>query len=239
MLRALGKASARAGKRLYQMYLKPLDMFEEIRAAPDASGAALLLVAAFTAQTLTAAAVFSGVAIRSAKGEISLFANFISNIAAYVSIRGATLFVFWFILFIIFWFIMYALGSRVEGFVVFSATGYILSSQLATFLAILLIYVAAANRLPRIVLVSEPGVYPQYVALTAHLYRIDSLSPAVPVQLLLDALGYFGTVWNIVLTALMFKVVGNLSWKRTITGSAAATAVSWLLASIFRLAGML
>jgi len=238
-LRALGKASARAGKRLYQMYLRPLDMFEEIRAAPDASGAALLLVAAFIAQTLTAAAVFSGVAIRSTKGETSLFASFISNIAAYVSIRGAALFVFWFILFIVFWFIMYALGSRVEGFVVFSATGYILSSQLATFLATFLIYVAAASHLPSLVLVSVPGVYPQYVALTAHLYRIDSLSSGVPVQLLLDALGYFGTVWNIVLTALMFKVVGDLGWKRTIIGSAAATTVSWFLASIFRLAGML
>ncbi len=93
--------------------------------------------------------------------------------------------------------------------------------------------------MPSVVLVSVPGEYPQYVALTAHLYRIEFLSPGVPVQLLLDALGYFGTVWNIVLTALMFKVVGDLNWKRTIIGSAAATAVSWLLASIFRLAGML
>ena len=237
LLRGLGRASARAGRRLYQMYLKPVDMFEEIKAAPDASGAALLLTAAFAAQTAVAAAALSGVAVSSAKGTASLLESFLSNLAAYVSIRGAALFVFWFILFIVFWFVMYLFGSRVEGFTVFSATGYILSSQLATFLATLAVYVAAARSVPSVVLVSEIGVYPQYAMLAAHLFRLESLHPLTP--LLLDAIRYFGTAWNIVLTALMFKVVGDLSWGRAGAGTAIATVASWLLASIFRVAGML
>ena len=238
LLRGLGRAFAKAGRRLYQMYLRPVDMFEEIKVSPDASGAALLLAAALAIQTAVAAAALLGVVIAGSAGvSASLLEGFLSNLMAYVSIRGATLFVLWFILFIVFWFVMYALGSRVEGFTVFSATGYVLSSQFATFLATLAIYAVAAQNIPSLVLVSVSGAYPQYVMLAAHLLRLESLHPAVP--LLLDAIGYFGTAWNIVLTALMFKIVGDLSWKRASAGTAAAVGVSWVLASIFRLAGML
>jgi len=219
------------------MYLRPMDMFEEVKAEPDASGAALLLIAAFAAQTAVAAAVFSGIFVSSAGSSISLLEGFFSNLTVYVSVRGAALFVFWFILFIVFWFVMYLFGSRVEGFTVFSATGYILSSQLATFLATFAVYIAASRSIPALVLVGVAGTYPQYVMLAAHFFRLESLHPAVPV--LLDAIGYFGTAWNVMLTALMFKVIGDLNWKRASAGTAIAVGASWLLARVFRMAGML
>lgn len=237
--RALGAALKRAGRRLYQMYLKPVEMFEEIKVAPDASGAALLLAVAFAIQTAAAAAAVAGITISSPQGSTNLLESFTATLAAYVAIRGASLFVFWFILFIIFWFIMYALGSRIEGFTVFSATGYMLSSQLVTFLVTLLTYVAAASGCPSVVVATGRGVYPQYAMLATLLYRLSMLPFAAPAQLLFEAVRYFGTIWNAVLVALMFKVLGDLNWKRAGLGAAAAIAVSWLLASLFRAAGML
>lgn len=223
------------------MYLKPLELFYEVRLMPDASGPALLLVITFVLQTAIAAQLTRGVYLVSGGLRESLLDRFYTNLAALVSIRAATLFVFWFILFIIYWFIIYIMGSRIEGFTVFSATGYVLSSQLLTFATYVTIYTLASKRTPTVDLVNPPGVYPQMLAWTAYMFRLEEASKGLAIQLtyLLDAVSYFGTVWNVVLTVLLFRILGGLSWKRVVIGSAVALLASWILASIFRAAGML
>lgn len=239
--RFLAQTSMRAARRASLLYLKPFDLFEEVKLMPDASGPALLIVVNFALQTLISVQLVRGVYVTSSRSSESLLEKFYANLPAYVSIRAATLFVFWFILFIVFWFIMYMLGSRVEGFVVFSASGYILSAQLITFAVYVVAYTVAYAALPTIELVSIRGTYPQLLAWTAYMYRLDKASSGLGISLnyTLDAASYFGSLWNVLLTALMFKIVGGLSWKRTIAGSSIAVVVSWLLASIFRAAGML
>ncbi|MEM4501723.1 MAG: hypothetical protein QW512_06300 [Thermofilaceae archaeon] len=241
LARAFAKALARAGRRTAQMYLEPFKLVEEVKFSPDASGPAILLSITFAIQTLIAAQLVTGVTIVTNGTRESLLDMFYSNIAGYVSMRAATLFVFWFILFVIYWFIMYLFGSRIEGFTVFSATGYILSSQLLAFSVYFASYVIASRIVPAVELVSQPGAYPRLLALTAYLYRLDLTSShiGIPLRYLLDAMSYFGTIWNMVLTLLTFKIIGDLSWKKSIAGTAAAMTVSWLLASLFRAAGML
>lgn len=241
LARFSAQTSGRAGRRAYQLYLKPFELFEEVRLTPDASGPALLIVVNFILQTLISLQLVRGVHVTSSNASEALLERFYANLPAYVSIRAATLFVFWFILFIIFWFIMYMLGSRVEGFIVFSASGYILSAQMITFATYVVVYTIAYAAVPTINLVSIRGAYPQLLAWTAYMYRLDEASSSLGVSLnyILDVASYFGTVWNILLTALMFKIVGGISWKRAIAGSSIAVVVSWLLASIFRAAGML
>lgn len=239
--RSFAKALLRAGRRAFQMYLKPFELFEEVKLSPDASGPAILLAITFAMQTIIAAQLVTGVTIVTDGSRESLLEMFYSNITGYVSMRAATLFVFWFILFIVFWFVLYVLGSRVEGFTVFSAVGYILSSQLLVFSVYLVIYILASQAAPVIDLVNRPGEYPQLLALTAFLYRLEaaSMHTGVPLQHILSALSYFGTVWNIILTLLAFRIIGGLSWRKSILGAAAAIAISWILASVFRAAGML
>ncbi|MCS7104925.1 MAG: hypothetical protein NZ954_05095 [Thermofilaceae archaeon] len=216
-------------------------MLEEIKHSPDASSPSLLLALTFTIQTLTAAALLMGVSIETGNEEVHLINGFYSNILTYIAIRIASLFVFWFILFIIFWFVMYILGSRIEGFTVFSAAGYILSSQLIVFSVFLAIYLYAAQTLQGVKLMSITGTYPRFTAWIAHLYRLDAGSEkaGLPLSIILDLFEYFGTVWNAILTLLMFRVVGDLSWKRACAGAAVAIMISWILASVFKAAGML
>lgn len=238
---AFAKALVRAGQRTFQIYLEPFELFKEVKFLPDASGPAILLTITFAIQTITAAQLVAGIAVVTDGSRELLLDRFYSNIAGYVSIRAVTLFVFWFILYIVFWFIMYILGSKVEGFTVFSATGYILSSQLLVFSVYLISYIVASQAAPMIDLVSRPGAYPQLLALTALLFRLDaaSVNTGIPLQYILNSINYFGTVWNILLTLLAFRVVGSLSWRKSILGVVAATAISWTIASIFRAAGML
>ena len=235
-------ACKRAARRAYQMYFKPLDMFEEIRVAPDALGPGILLVIAFSVQTAIVAALLAKILLITPEGKVvDLLANFYNNVLAYVAIRGATLFSTWFIFFIIFWFIMYLLGSRIEGFTVFSATGYVLSSQLFTFSAVFVAYAWTASITPTITLRTVEGVYPKYQTLTAYLYRFDIAGEilGVPLERLVDGIEYFGSVWNALLTILMFKIVGDLDWKKAVAGGTAGAVAAWVLASIFRAAGML
>lgn len=238
---SIARASLRANRRIYQLYLKPLDMLEEIKKSPDASSPSLLLALTFAIQTLTAAALLKGVSIETGNEEIYLINGFYSNILTYIAIRIASLFVFWFILFIIFWLVMYVLGSRIEGFTVFSAAGYILSSQLIVFSTFLVVYLYTAQALQNVKLVSITGAYPRFTAWIGHLYRLDAGAEkaGLPLSIILDLFEYFGTVWSATLTLLMFRVVGDLSWKRACVGAAVAISASWILASIFKAAGML
>lgn len=239
--RALTKALLRAGRRTVQMYFEPFELIEEIKLSPDASGPAILLTIAFMIQTLVAAQLVAGVTIVTNGSRESLLDMFYSNLAGYVSMRAATLFVFWFILFVIYWFIMYVLGSRTEGFTVFSAIGYILSSQLLTFSVYLAIYVFATQAIPAIDLVRQRGAYPRLLALTAYLYRLDLASTYIniPLRYVLDAVNYFGTLWSVILTFVTFRMIGDLNWEKSIAGTAAAMGASWILASLFRAVGML
>jgi len=238
-----GKAALRrAGRRLYQVYLRPVRLMEEVRENPDASAPAILIAIGFTLQTLIVCALLFGVklSIQSAP-PVDLLSGFYSNLPTYIVLRGVSLFAVWFILFIIYWFIMYILGSRVEGFTVFSAVGYTLSCQILTFAAVLAIYSVAASMTPSITLVGVRGVYPQLFSLAAHRYRLDVESSAigVPVQGLIEGFEYFGSIWSTLLTLLTFKVVGELPWKKAVGGGLAAAAAAWLIAGIFRIAGLI
>ncbi len=240
--RKVYKVSLRAAQRLYQIYFEPIELFEEVKRDPDASSSGMLIILSFFIQTLIAAALLAGVYIRSPSGvTTNLVSGFYSNLLPYVSIRVAALIATWFIFFAVFWLIMYLLGARIEGFVVFSATGYTLSSRFITFLVTLFIYMVAIRISPQLTLVSIQGFYPKFHSLAAHLFRVQYAGHAVglPTQLLIDAIDYFGGLWSLLLTILMFKVVGELNWKRSILGGAVGALATWFIALIFRAAGML
>lgn len=236
------EAAKRAGHRLYQVYIRPVRLMEEVRESPDASAPAILIAVGFTLQTLIIYALLSGVKL-SLHGArpIDLLSGFYANLPTYVVLRGVSLFAVWFILFVIYWFVMYVLGSRVEGFTVFSAVGYTLSCQLLMFAATLAMYAAAASMTPSITLVSVRGAYPQLFSLAAHRYRLDVESSAlgIPVQGLIDGFEYFGSAWSTLLTLLAFRVVGELPWKKAIGGGIVVVAAAWFIAEVFRVAGLL
>ncbi|RLE98786.1 MAG: hypothetical protein DRJ96_00175 [Thermoprotei archaeon] len=237
-----GVAVKRAGHRLYQIYIRPVRLMEEVRENPDASAPAILITVGFTLQTLIVCALLSGVKLSLQNAPpVDLLSGFYSNLPTYVLLRGISLFAVWFILFIIYWFVMYILGSRVEGFTVFSAVGYTLSCQLLTFAAVLALYIAAASMTPSITLVGVRGVYPQLFSLAAHRYRLDveSTMIGVPVQGLIDGFEYFGSIWSTLLTLLTFRIVGELPWKKAIGGGLAAAAAAWFIAGVFRIAGLI
>lgn len=242
--RKMYKVSLRAAQRLYQIYFKPIELFEEVRRDPDASSSGMLIVISFLIQTLIALVLLAEVYIRSPLGVTTdLISGFYSNLLPYVSIRVAALIATWFIFFAVFWLIMYLLGARIEGFIVFSATGYTLSSRFITFLITLFIYIVAVRASPQLTLVSIQGFYPKFHSLAAHLFRVQYAGHALGLptqpQLLVDAVDYFGGLWSLLLTILMFKVVGELSWKKSILGGAAGALATWFIALIFRAAGML
>ncbi|RLF01008.1 MAG: hypothetical protein DRJ57_00005, partial [Thermoprotei archaeon] len=101
-----GVAAKRAGHRLYQIYMRPVRLMEEVRENPDASAPAILIAVGFTLQTLIVCALLSGVklSLQSAP-PVDLLTGFYSNLPTYVLLRGISLFAVWFILFIIYWFI--------------------------------------------------------------------------------------------------------------------------------------
>ncbi len=235
------RALRRTARRLYQLYIRPVELFEEVKLAPDALPPALLLAAGLALQTLSGEQLVRGVYEVSGGAPEELLARFYSTLAAFVSLRAAALFVFWFIAFVICWLVMYLLGSRVEGFTVFSAVGYILSSSLATFAVYCASYALVNLITPHVRLIVVRGAYPQTLAWAAYEYRLDVTSSAIGVRLplVLDAASYFGTAWSVLLTGLAFRKVGDLSWKRTAAGSAAFLAATWFIASFFRAAGML
>lgn len=223
------------------MYTRPVDMLEEVKAMPDATGAIVLLAATFVFQTLTAIVTLHNVWVRYEGVEVYPLQALLPDLAIYMFLRCAAFFIFWFILFMIFWFILYMLGTRAEGFPVFSAAGYVLSSQLAPFMVIALVQCVSSLLAGEIVVASEKGLYLRLMWTAAHTYRLDAASRrlGLPLKPIIEAAEYFGTVWNVVLVVLMFRISGDLNWRRTAIGAAIAIATSWLIATIFRATGVL
>ncbi|MEM2218170.1 MAG: hypothetical protein QW731_07350, partial [Thermofilaceae archaeon] len=154
LVKKMCRVSIRAARRLYQMYLKPIELFEEVKKDPDASSSGALILTSLFIQILIAVILLARVYTRSPSGiTINLMSSFYSNLLPYVSIRIAALIATWFIFFAVFWFIMYLLGARIEGFIVFSATGYALSSRFLTFLITLATYIVAIYSSPQLILI--------------------------------------------------------------------------------------
>jgi len=245
LFRALGKGLVntlrRAFTRLFQLYFSPLKLFQEIKAAPDASAPAALIILALTLQTLVAVALLAGVTIDTPEGEKDALAPLRSNILVYIVIRIASILSLWFILFIVFWFLLYVLGSRLEGFTVFSATGYVLSSQIVMFLGVYLIYVFAGSLAPSVRLVSPRDFYPHLLSLAALEYRLTlaGANLGLPLKGLIEGLEYFGTAWEIALLLIVFKNIGELKLWKALLGVFTGILTTWLIAGIFQAAGLL
>ncbi|HDD33591.1 MAG TPA: hypothetical protein ENG30_00410 [Thermofilaceae archaeon] len=236
-------ALRRATHRVYQLYLKPVELLNEVREAPDAAPPIILVSATFAIHTLVACSLLKGVYMRDpSSGEtVELLYNLYANFPTFVLLRAASLVSIWFMLFIAYWFMMYLLGSRVEGFTVFSATGYMLSCQILTFTVILAVYSLAAFWTPPVILVAIRGAYPHLSSLAAFRYRLELISSQlnIPVEVLIEGFEYFGSAWSFLFTILMFRIVGDLTWKKALGGGAAASGAAWLIASIFRVAGLM
>jgi len=234
---ALAGVAARAVRRVYQVYFAPMNLFEEVRVVPEALPAAFLLFAALAIQTLVQVQFYQLFGLLPEAEAYKLY----QNLPFAILLRAMTVFVLWFMLFIISWFVIYVLGSRVEGYVVFSSVGYILSSSLLPFAIYALVYALVAATTPELHLAAQPGVYPRFAPLVAYMYRIEYASSRVPLNLslVLDASRNLGTIWQCVLTLLAFKIVGDLSWKRAAVGASIAVVAAWIVASLFSAAGLL
>ncbi len=232
---------ARAFARYPGLFTSPLRTFADIAESPDALGPLTLLMLSLALQLSLPLLLMEGMYLSRDGRTVPLASPSNVNMPSILIFRVASLFSLWFLSFLAYWFIMYLAGTEVEGFKVFSATGYLLSTQLAFFLLDAAVYHLASALSPRAVVVYREGVFPERFLGAILLSRFEAASGAVgvPLALVVEFSNTFPLAWALVLSVTMVRALTGFTWRRSAACGAAGYAALVALSTVFRSVGVL
>lgn len=239
-LKALGLALVRGTRMVLRLYTKPFASFKEIKAAPAALPPAVTLMAAMLVHTSIGLLLMGDIYIRYVNGtEVSFLRYY--NLHTALLLKAASLISLWFLAFIIFWFTLYFMKVEIDGFTVFSAAGYFLASPLPIYIVNSILYLLATVKTPQFMLLYDTNIRPQHYPAAVILLKFELASRAmlIPVQLAVDALTWFGTLWGGFLAIALLKILGEISWGRAVAGGAVSMAIIYLIEITFHEVGLI
>ena len=232
-----------AFRRLVGLYLNPVDTFREIKLVPDVLPPILLIALSFSAYALTSTLLLWGLRLKRGTEEKELVTLLYSvstpgDVALAIALRGAAVISIWFLAFILLWLALYFSKVRIDGFTVFSSTGYILGSSLPAYLAAAAIY-AQTLSMPYALLSYSTNPVFRYLLTTIILYRAY-VSPLGPLTLIAaDLLFRFVTMWEAFLFVCAVKGLGELSWLRSTIGGVLVAVAVMFVATVYHEVGLL
>ena len=226
--------------RGFKLYYKPLEVFDQAKKSPDFLTPLSLLIIAILLHTAMAIVLMGNIRIIFPGGKIKTFIG-TWNLTSLIILRFASIISLWFLSFIIFWFALYLMKITIDGFTVFSVSGYFLGSPFLIYAFSLFIY-EITN------LVSPPIYLSYYKFLQLEAYASATLFMKfyfaqkifiIPLYSLTQVFFWYGTLWTFFLSVCVIKSLGEINWKKSIIGGSISMAIIYIIESAFHAVGML
>jgi len=240
-----------AGKRLVQafkfslirglrLYYNPMNVFNEVKEKPDILTPLSLLIIALILHTAMVILLMGNIKVIYPDGKEKTFME-MYNLTSSVALKFASIISLWFLSFIIFWFTLYFMKITIDGFIVFSASGYFLGSPFLIYTLSIIAYGIADLTTPQIFLLYHNFLqHETYAAATLFMkFYFAQKIFMIPLYSLTQIFFWYGTLWTAFLSVCLVKSLGETTWKKATLGGLISMIIIYLIESAFHAVGML
>ncbi|OYT30862.1 MAG: hypothetical protein B6U94_05050 [Thermofilum sp. ex4484_79] len=223
-----------------RLYYQPLQVFSEIKKEPDILSPLTLLLIALVIHTFLLVLLVDKITIiypdSKRKPLIHLF-----NISSLFMLKTASIISLWFLSFVFFWFALYFMGVPIEGFTIFSASGYFLGSPFLIYIISAILYEITNLTTPSIYLIHNNQLSLEtFVATTIMLkFHFAQKMFKIPLYILSQMFFWYGTLWTVYLSVCLLKSMGGVSWKKSFIGGLIVMMIIYIVEAAFHTMGLL
>ncbi len=223
-----------------KLYYEPLKIFNQIKEKPDILTPLSLLIIALGLHTLMIILLMENIKVIYPNGEEKTFIE-MYNLSSSIALKFASIISLWFLSFIIFWFTLYFMKITIDGFIVFSASGYFLGSPFLIYMLSIIAYGLSDMTAPKIYLIYHTFLqHETYASATIYMkFYFAQKILFIPLYTLSQIFFWYGTLWTAFLSICLIKTLGETTWKKAIFGGLLSMAIIYLIESAFHAVGML